>query len=100
MSRFAARCCPCGAGWGSSRCFCGRALSAVAPRAVGSGAVGVAVAASRRAPSGLVAWCAFGVWASAVSFAQACPGLFGVVSPVVRRRGALWVVSVPVSSWL
>ena len=95
------RLCLCGRLLGSAFCRCGRAFSAVAPRALGVGAGSVVVATSRRAPSGLVALCAFAGpsgWASAAAFARACPALFGVVPPFVRRSGPAWVVSVPVSS--
>ena len=93
--------CPCGQRAGSSFCRCGRAFSAVAPRALGVGAGSVVVASSRRAPCGLVALCAFAGphgFAQACRFARACPALFGVVPPFVRRAGPAWVVSVPVSS--
>lgn len=91
--------CACGQRLGSSYCRCGRIFSAVAPRALGAGASTVVVATSRRAPSGLVALCAFAGpsgFSSACTFARACPGLFGVVSPFVRRSGPAWVVSVPI----
>jgi hypothetical protein len=90
--------CPCGRPLGSAFCRCGRAFSAVLPRALGAGAGLVVVASSRRAPSGLVALCAFPVWSSAATFARVCPALFGVVPPIVRRAGPAWVVSVPISS--
>ena len=88
--------CRCGVPVGSSACRCGRCFSAVAsllPR--GASAV---VASSRRAPAGLVAVCSFAAWPAAAAFARRAPALFGVVSPVVRRAGPAWVVSVPVSS--
>lgn len=90
--------CPCGRLLGSGFCRCGRILSSVVPRALGAGAGVVVVASSRHAPSGLVALCAFPVWSAAAVFARACPGLFGVVPPFVRRAGPGWVVSVPISS--
>jgi hypothetical protein len=89
--------CPCGHIPGSGFCRCGQPFSAVLPRVVGVGGSAV-VASSLRAPSGLVALCAFPVWSVAASFARACPGLFGVVPPVIRRAGPGWVVSVPISS--
>jgi hypothetical protein len=58
----------------------------------------VVAASSRRAPCGLVALCVFPIWSSAATFARACPALFGVVPPIVRRAGPAWVVSVPISS--
>jgi hypothetical protein len=91
-------CCPCGRFLGSAFCRCGRIFSSVVPRALGSGARAAIAAPSRHAPSGLVARCVFPVWSQAVSFARACPALFGVVSPFVRRAGSAWVVSVPISS--
>lgn len=90
--------CRCGRVLGSGFCRCGRAFSAVAARAVGSGAGCVVVRSSLRAPCRLVALCAFPVWSWASAFARRCPALFGVVPPVVRRSGPGWVVSVPVSS--
>ncbi len=91
--------CPCGRLLGSAFCRCGRAFSAVAPRALGVGAASVQPSTSQHAPSGLVAACRFAQFAPAAAFARACPGLFGVVPPFVRREHGGWLVRVPVSSW-
>lgn len=90
--------CPCGRPRGSAFCRCGRTLSAVAPLALGAGAVSVRPWSSRHAPSGLVASCFFRSFAAACVWAKACPALFGVVPPRVRRSGHGWLVRVPVSS--
>jgi hypothetical protein len=100
-SRFASQLCPCGRPLGTAfGCRCGRAFSAVLPRAEGAGALSVVVACSQRAPCGLVALCSFPVWSQAATFARACPALFGVVPPFVRRSGPAWIVSVPINSRL
>jgi hypothetical protein len=95
--------CPCGRVRGSAFCRCGRAFSDVAPRAEDAGAGVVVIAPSRRAPAGLVAllgrgYRALTIWSQAAAFARACPALFGVVPPFVRRSGPAWIVSVPISS--
>jgi hypothetical protein len=94
--------CPCGRPLGSGLCRCGRAFSAVAPRAFGVGASSVLLRPSRHAPCGLVASCFFRSFRAAASFARACPGLFGVVPPRIHMVGirAGWIVRVPVSSSL
>jgi hypothetical protein len=92
--------CPCGIRKGFDGCRCGQPFSAVEIRAVGAGALCVVAASSRRAPAGMVALGAFPLWSQAASFARACPRMFGVVPPFVRRSVNAWIVSVPVSSRL